>query len=60
MLNFRKAYVFKSLLKAYYLSVSMNLPKRSFFKSVLKVYTMSKILLWIEPSYFSLEDACYS
>ena len=30
----------------------MNLPKRSSFKSVLKVYTLSKILLWIKPSYF--------
>ena len=38
----------------------MNLPKRSSFKSVLKVYTLSKILLWIKPSYFSLENACYS
>ena len=24
---------------------------------MLKVYTLSKILLWIEPSYFSLENA---
>ena len=38
----------------------MQLPKRSSFKSVLKVYTLSKILLWIKPSYFSLENACYS
>ena len=38
----------------------MNLPKRSSFKSVLKVYTLSKILLWIKPSYFTLENACYS
>ena len=38
----------------------MNLPKRSSFKSVLKVYTLSKILLWIKPSYFSLENACDS
>ena len=38
----------------------MNLPKRSSFKSVLKVYTLSKILLWIKPSYFSMENACYS
>ena len=38
----------------------MNLPKRSSFKSVLKVYTLSKMLLWIKPSYFSLENACYS
>ena len=38
----------------------MNLPKRSPFKSVLEVYTLSKILLWIKPSYFSLENACYS
>ena len=38
----------------------MNLPKRSSFKSVLKVNTLSKILLWIIPSYFSLENACYS
>ena len=38
----------------------MNLPKRSSFKSVLKVYTLSKILLWMKPSYFSLENACYS
>ena len=29
----------------------MNLPKRSSFKNVLKVYTLSKILLWIKPSY---------
>ena len=38
----------------------MNLPKRSSFKSLLKVYTMSKILLWIKLSYFSLENACDS
>ena len=38
----------------------MNLPKRSSFKSVLKVYTLSKILLWIKPSYFTSENACYS
>ena len=38
----------------------MSLPKRSSFKSVLNVYTLSKILLWIKPSYFSLENACYS
>ena len=38
----------------------MNLPKHSSFKSVLKVFTLSKILLWIKPSYFSLENACYS
>ena len=38
----------------------MHLPKRSSFKSLLKVYTLSKILLWIKPSYFSLENACYS
>ena len=38
----------------------MKLPKRSSFKSVLKVYTLSKILLWIKPSYFSLENACDS
>ena len=38
----------------------MNLPKRSSFKSLLKVYTLSKILLWIKPSYFSLENACDS
>ena len=43
VLNFRKAYIFKSLLK-----VSLNLPKRSSFKSVLKVHTLSKILLWIK------------
>ena len=38
----------------------MNRPKRSSFKSVLKVYTLSKILLWVKPSYFSLENGCYS
>ena len=53
--NLRKAYIFKSLLKVYYRSVFMNLPKNSSFKSVLKVYTLSKILLWIKLSYFSLE-----
>ena len=26
----------------------------------LKVYTLSNILLWIKPSYFSLENECYS
>ena len=45
VLNFRKAYIFKSLLKSTVLL--MNLPKRSSIKSVLKVYTLSKILLWI-------------
>ena len=55
VLNFRKAYIFKSLLKVYYRFVFMNLPKHSSFKSVLKVYTLSKILLWIKLSYFSLE-----
>ena len=38
----------------------MNLPKRSSFEIELKVYTLSKILLWIKPSYFSLENAWYS
>ena len=38
----------------------MKLPKRSSFKSLLKAYTLSKILLWIKNSYFSLENACYS
>ena len=38
----------------------MNLPKRSSFKRLLKVYTLSKILLWIKPSYFSLENVCDS
>ena len=60
VLNLRKAYIFKSLLKVYYHLCLMQLPKRSSFKSVLKVYTLSKILLWIKPSYFSLENACYS
>ena len=45
MLNFRKAYIFKSFLKSTMLL--MNLPKRSSIKSVLNVYTLSKILLWI-------------
>ena len=38
----------------------MNLPKRSSFKSLLNVHTLSEILLWIKPSYFSLENACDS
>ena len=38
----------------------MNLPKGSSYKSVLKVYTLSKILLWIKPSYFSLDNACFT
>ena len=59
VLNFRKAYIFKSLLKVYYRSV-FNESSNSSFKSVLKVYTMSKILLWIKPSYFSSENRCYS
>ena len=60
VLNLRKANIFKSLLKVYYRSVFNESSKRSSFKSVLKVYILSKILLWIKPSYFSLENACYS
>ena len=60
VLNFRKVYIFKSLLKATIDLCLMKLPKRSSFKSVLNVYTLSKILLWIKPSYFFLENACYS
>ena len=52
VLNFRKVYIFKSLLKATIDLCLMKLPKRSSFKSVLNVYTLSKILLWIKPSYF--------
>ena len=37
----------------------MNLPKRSLSKVCWKL-ALSKILLWIKPSYFSLENACYS
>ena len=60
VLNFRKAYIFKSFLKVYYRSVFDESSKAFTFKSVLEVYTLSKILLWIKPSYFSLENACYS
>ena len=60
MLNFRKAYIFKVCWRPTIDLCLMNLPKRSPFKSVLKVYTLSKILLWIKPSYFSLENSCYS
>ena len=52
VLNFRKVYIFKSLLKATIDLCLMKLPKRSSFKSVLNVYTLSKIVLWIKPSYF--------
>ena len=60
VLNLRKAYIFKSLLKVYYRSVFNESSKAFIFKSVRKVYTLSKILLWIKPSYSSLENACYS
>ena len=51
VLNLRKAYTFKSLLKVYFRSVFNESWKRSSFKSLLKVYTLSNILLWIKPSY---------
>ena len=60
VLNLRKAYIFKSLLKVYYRSGFNESSKAFIFQSLLKVYTLSKILLWIKPSYFSLENACYS
>ena len=60
VLNLRKAYIFKSLLKVYYRSGFNESSKPIIFQSLLKVYTLSKILLWIKPSYFSLENACYS
>ena len=60
LLNLCKAYIFKSLLKVYYRSVFNASSKASSFKSVLKVYTLSKIFLWIKPSYISSENACYS
>ena len=50
------AFIFQTFAEVCY-SVFVN---RSSFKSVLKVNTLSKILLWIIPSYFSLENACYS
>ena len=53
LLKFRKAYIFKSLLKVYYRSVFNESSKAFIFQSVLKVYTLSKILLWVKPSYFS-------
>ena len=58
VLNLRKAYIFKSLLKIYYRSVFNESSKAFIF--LRKVYTLSKILLWIKPSYLSLENACYS
>ena len=57
VLNLRKAYMFKSLLKVYYRSGFNESSKPIIFQSLLKVYTLSKILLWIKPSYFSLENA---
>ena len=60
VLNLRKACIFKSLLKVFYRSVFNESSKAFIFQSLLKVYTLSKILLWIKPSYFSLENACYS
>ena len=55
VLNFPKAFA-EGLLSI----CIINLLKRSSLKSVLKVYTLSKILLWIKPSYFSLENPCYA
>ena len=43
-----------SFLKVYYRSV-FNESSKAFI--VLKVCTLSKILLWIKPLYFSLENA---
>ena len=60
VLNLRKAYIFKSVLKVYYRSVFNKSSKAFFFQSVLKVYILSKILLKIKPSYFSLENVCFS
>ena len=58
VLNLRKAYigVAEGLLQVGVFESS----KGSSFKSVMKVYTLGKILLQIKPSYFSLENACYS
>ena len=60
VLNLRKAYIFKSLLKVYYRSVFNASSKAFIFQKCVKVYTLRKILLWIKPSYFSLENGCYS
>ena len=66
VVNLRKEYIFKSLLKVNYRSVFNESSKTFIFlacelqKGLLKVYTLSKILLWIKPSYFSLENACDS
>ena len=35
----------------------MNLPKRSSFETLLNVYSLSKIILRVKVSYFSLENA---
>ena len=49
VLNLRKAYIFKSVLKVYYRSVFNKSSKAFIFQSMLKVYILSKILLKIKP-----------
>ena len=58
VLNFRKAYIFKSFLKVYYRSVFDESSKAFTFKSVLEVYTLSKILLWITKAFIFFFGKC--
>ena len=62
VLNFCKAYIFKSLLKVYYRSVFNESSKAFIFQKCAESLhsELSKILLWIKPSYFCLENGCYS
>ena len=59
VLNLRKAYILKSLLQVHYRSVFNEFSKAFIFQKCAES-GLSKILLWIKPSHFSLEYACYS
>ena len=49
------AFIFQTFAEVSYVFV-----KCSSFKRLLKVYLLGKILLWIKPSYFYLENECDS
>ena len=49
------AFIFQTFAEVCYVFV-----KRLSFKRLLKAYLLSKILLWIKPSYFYLENECDS
>ena len=60
VLNLRKAYIFKSLLKVYYRSVFNESSKAFIFQKFAESLHPERNFPLIKPSYFSLENACDS